>query len=212
MRVYICGSHSGGKSTLARYISRVQDLPLIPEVARQVLIEMQLSLAELRTDPDKIADFQRTLFFRQIEIERATGHSFVSDRAFDNIAYAAQHTTICAALTRTDEFAQYMRWVARGRVFFIRPHKSLVQEDGVRETPTWEGILQIDGMIKLLLEMHEVPYLSIATPSMQERIRTVEFVIPKPETKSCLPLIQDIQLQHGRPTIELNVPIPGGIK
>ena len=42
MKVYLVGSHSSGKSTLARYISQKYNIPMIVEVARQVLSEQEL--------------------------------------------------------------------------------------------------------------------------------------------------------------------------
>ena len=41
------------------------------------------------------------------------------------------------------------------------------------------SVLRIDGMIKLLLEMHRVPYLPLESVSMQERVRAVDFVLSR---------------------------------
>ena len=74
-------------------------------------------------------------------------------------------------------FRDYMRWVSEGVVFFLRPHPSLVKEDGVRAGVSWDSVLRIDGMVKLMLELHRVAYLPIESVSMQERVRAVEFVL-----------------------------------
>jgi len=42
MRVYFSGCHGSGKSTLARCVSEHYKLPMITEVARQVLSEKEL--------------------------------------------------------------------------------------------------------------------------------------------------------------------------
>jgi hypothetical protein len=76
-------------------------------------------------------------------------------------------------------FRDYMKWVAEGTVFFLRPHRDLLKEDGVRAGVSWESVLRIDGMIKLLLEMHKVAYLPIESVSMQERVRAVEFTLAR---------------------------------
>src|SRR5207249_11989525 len=102
---------------------------------------------------------------------------FVSDRAFDNLAYAAEHTTILADLINTDHFRDYMKWVADGIVFYVRPQHELLKEDGVRAGVTWDSVLRIDGMIKLMLEQYRIPYLPIESVSMQERSRAVDFVL-----------------------------------
>lgn len=179
MRIYFVGAHATGKTTMTRFVSRKWGLPMITEVARAVLAELEASLDALRTDPDLVAEYQRRVFERQVHVERAQQGGFVSDRAFDNLAYAAEHTTILADLYHHDTFRDYMKWVGEGVVFFVRPQRDLLREDGVRASVTWDSVLRIDGMIKLMLEQHRIPYLPIDTASMQERVRSVEFVLSR---------------------------------
>jgi nicotinamide riboside kinase len=177
MRIYFIGSHATGKTTLCRYVSRRYGVPMITEVARGVLAEMETSLDALRTDIEKVAEYQERVFARQVAIEKLHDGKFVSDRAFDNLAYAAEHTTTVADLMGDQRFRDYMTWVAQGTVFFLRPHPSLLKEDGVRAGVSWDSVVRIDGMIKLLLEQHRVRYLPVESVSMQERVRAVEFVL-----------------------------------
>jgi len=179
MRIYFVGSHATGKTTLCRWVTRRYGLPMITEVARAVLAEMETSFDTLRTDMDRVAEYQERVFARQVAIERLHEGAFVSDRAFDNLAYAAEHTTVVADLLGGARFRDYMKWVAEGTVFYLRPHPSLLKDDGVRAGVTWESVLRIDGMIKLLLEMHRIRYLPIESVSMQERVRAVEFVLAR---------------------------------
>ena len=177
MRVYFVGSHATGKTTMTRYVSRRYGLPMITEVARAVLAELETSLDALRTDMDLVAEYQRRVFERQVAVEKMQNSGFVSDRAFDNLAYAADHTLVLADLINTDEYKRYMEWVAQGVVFFMRPHRDLLREDGVRAGVTWESVLRIDGMVKLMLEQSRIPYLPIESVAMQERARAVDFVL-----------------------------------
>jgi hypothetical protein len=177
MRVYFIGSHATGKTTLCRYVSKRYGLPMITEVARGVLAEMETSLDTLRTDVELVGEYQERVFARQVAIEKLHDGRFVSDRAFDNLAYAAEHATTVAALMGDQRFRDYMTWVSEGTVFFLRPHPSLLKEDGVRAGVSWDSVVRIDGMIKLLLEQHRVRYLPVESVSMQERVRAVEFVL-----------------------------------
>ena len=177
MRIYFIGSHATGKTTLCRYVSKRYGVPMITEVARGVLAEMETSFDALRTDVDLVGEYQERVFARQVAIEKLHGEKFVSDRAFDNLAYAAEHTTTVAALMGDQRFRDYMTWCAQGTVFFLRPHPSLLKEDGVRAGVSWDSVVRIDGMIKLLLEQHRVQYLPVESVSMQERVRAVEFVL-----------------------------------
>ncbi len=131
-RVYLVGSHATGKTTLARWIRDRYGIPMIAEVARGVLAEMEERLDSLRADVDLVNRYQAQVFVRQIEAEARVGGSFVSDRAFCNLAYAAHHSTILAQVFRDQRLRAYMESVREGIVFFLRPHQALVQADGVR--------------------------------------------------------------------------------
>jgi hypothetical protein len=179
MRIYFVGSHATGKTTLCRYVSRRYGLPMISEVARAVLAEMETSLDLLRTDMDLVGEYQERVFQRQVAVERQHDGRFVSDRAFDNLAYVAEHTTNAFAMMNDARFRDYMKWVSEGVVFFLRPHASLLKEDGVRAGVSWDSVVRIDGMVKLMLEQYGIGYLPIESMSMQERVRAVEFVLER---------------------------------
>jgi len=179
MRIYFVGSHATGKTTLCRYVSRRYGLPMISEVARAILAEMETALEALRTDMELVAEYQERVFARQVQVERSHEGKFVSDRAFDNLAYVAEHTTNAAAMMNDQRFRDYMKWVSEGVVFFLRPHQSLLKEDGTRAGVLWDSVLRIDGMVKLMLEQHGVSYLPIESVSMQERVRAVDFVLSR---------------------------------
>ena len=176
-RIYLVGAHATGMTTLARWIRDRYHVPMIAEVARGVLAEMEEQLETLRTDIDLVDRYQATVFTRQIDAERAIGGSFVSDRAFCNLAYAAHHSSILGKIFRDPRLDEYMQWVKQGVVLFLRPHQELLVDDGVRAAIEWEEVIRIDGMVKLLLEQFDVPYIPVASLSMQERIRLVERVL-----------------------------------
>lgn len=180
MRVYFIGSHSTGKTTLARYVAKKYKLTMLPEVARSVLAEMETTLATLRTDMDTVDEYQQAVWHRQMNVEREAEDDFVSDRAFDNLAYAAEHSRKAGLFVRQAGFARYVSWLKDAdAIFFIRPHKSLLADDGVRERVEWDSIVRIDGMIKILLELNEIPYMSIESASMQERVRVIDYVLER---------------------------------
>ncbi len=177
LRIYIAGAHSTGKTTLARWIARTYKLPLVTEVARAVLAELEIPLETLRVDLDRTRTFQKEVFRRQAEMERLAGNRFVSDRTFDNLAYACHHTLALSEIAKDlNEYSSRLN-VAGSLVFFVRPHRDLLKEDGVRASVTWEDIVRIDGMIKLLLELHDVDYITIDTLNMAERARTIRGVL-----------------------------------
>jgi hypothetical protein len=191
MRIYFVGSHATGKTTMTRYVSRKYGLPMITEIARAVLAELETTFDALRTDMDLVAEYQKRVFERQVQVERMQGSGFVSDRAFDNLAYAAEHTLSVGDMLDTDGYRQYCEWVGQGIVFFVRPHRDLLKEDGTRAGVTWESVLRIDGMVKFMLEQSRIPYLPIESASMQERARAVDFVLRRAAGLQQLPTTSD---------------------
>lgn len=177
LRVYMVGAHSTGKTTLARWVRDTFGLPMISEVARGVLAEMEAQLDALRSNIDVVNRYQREVFERQITAELAQPGSFVSDRAFCNLAYAAHHSQVLPELARDERLCRYMEFVREGLVFFVRPHRALVAHDGVRAGVEWEEVVRIDGMVKLMLEWFGIPYIPMESLSMQERVRHIERVL-----------------------------------
>ena len=178
MKVYIAGAHSCGKTTLAHYISKKYNLHMITEVARQVLSERELHIDSLRHDLDLVDSYQADVFYRQIEAE-SKYDNFVSDRTIDNLAYAAQHSRILPQLIKSEAFKNYIKKLQSDDavIFFVRPSKATLKVDGVRESLSWDGVVSIDGMVKLLLEMYELPYYQISVDNMQERVRLIDNVL-----------------------------------
>ena len=175
MRIYFIGAHSTGKTTMARYVSKKTGLPLLPEVARMVLAERELAMESLRSDLDIVDSFQREIFSRQITIEKDLD-AFVSDRSFDNLAYAAQHARVLRSILSETSLTEYIDRM-RGPdtlLFYIRPVKATLRNDGVRELIDWDELMRIDGAIKFMLEMWGLQYFVIHSASMQERARLVD--------------------------------------
>ncbi|MCB9883554.1 MAG: ATP-binding protein [Planctomycetes bacterium] len=177
LRVYFIGAHSTGKTTLARHVRDTFGLPMLTEVARSVLAELEADLDSLRSDIHAVDRYQTEVFHRQVELEGQFRTGFVSDRAFCNLAYAAHHTTVAAKLFRAPQLERYMEWVSDGLIFFVRPHEELIREDGVRKGLSFREIVTIDGMVKMLLEMYGMSYFPIESLGMQERVRTVDAAI-----------------------------------
>jgi dephospho-CoA kinase len=177
MKIYISSSHSCGKSTLARYISKTYNLPLISEVARMVLSEKELNFSTLRSNIDIVDDYQNNIFNRQI-LEEQKYKDFVSDRSLlDCLAYSASHSRIVSKLIFSDELKSYIENIKSSIIFFIRPSKDTLNEDGVREQLDWDGIVSIDAQIKFILEMYNLRYFQINTSNMSERIKFVDSII-----------------------------------
>ena len=178
MRVYFVGAHSTGKTTCARYVSEQFGLPMITEVARAVLSEKELHLDSLRYNMDLVDDYQEAIFFRQLSEEKKH-ENFVSDRSFDCLAYAAQHTRILSKLLASDQVEPYITSLKKpdSFIFFVRPSRVTLRADGVRESLTWDGVVAIDAMIKFMLVQWDLPHFQINMDNMQERVQLINSVL-----------------------------------
>jgi hypothetical protein len=149
---------------------------MITEVARAVLSEKELRLDSLRYDMELVNDYQRSIFWRQLE-EEAKHDKFVSDRSFDCLAYAAQHSQVLPELIRRPELHKYIEGLRGQFIFFVRPSKATLTADGVRESLTWDGVVAIDAMVKLMLSMWDLPHYQINMDNMQERVKLIDSVL-----------------------------------
>jgi hypothetical protein len=91
----------------------------------------------------------------------------------------AQHARKLSEVINSTELKKYVEKLKQkdSVVFFIRPSKATMKNDGVRETVDWDGIIAIDAMIKTLFEIFDIPYVQICTDSMQERVKLVNSVL-----------------------------------
>lgn len=181
MKVYYSGTHASGKSTLARYTSGTFELPLLTEVARTVLSERELNIEALRSDINVVNSYQTEVFYRQIEEENRIGENFVADRCLlDCLAYSIRHSTISTKLIADPKFQNYLDKIRKDSIiFFIKPSKNTLKNDGVREPLTWTEIIAIDSIIQTLFEIYNIQYFQINTDSMRERVRLVDQVLKR---------------------------------
>ncbi len=187
MRVYFLGSHGSGKTDMVKHVAkRYPFLREFSEIARTEQAKSGRTLESLRTDLDGISAFQRRVFLEQMRVERGAD-DFVSDRAFDNLAYAADNAECLSELLDLPECTEYLEWVSGGLLFFVRPLAS-VEADGTRPSGDLAqgSAHRIDGMIKFMLEgglrgsngkSLKFSYFTLDTPSFKDRWTTVSKAI-----------------------------------
>ncbi len=178
-RVYFCGSHRVGKSTLARWVRDTYQVKMVSEMARLELAERETDLASLRVDVEATTNYQRSVFERQIYVEAQIpdNERVVADRSFDNLAYMLQFGTGYGELVNSPVVQSYLKTVReRGLIFFVRPQEKLLKTDDVNKEVDWELVCRIDQTVMVLLHQMELPYVPIESPDQRERqqhLRTV---------------------------------------
>ena len=196
-RVFLCGVHSVGKTTLLRQLSLMLDTesflpPGMPvryesEVARSVLVEMGLQKRDLnpQTRPDTFEELQNQILLKQRAVEERNNRSgscfCFLDRGIDPLVYARfylgeeayrrllakPHAQENVALCRDES----------SLVFVISPKPECIEHDGTRITPVLKEMNDFtDVMIRTLDEM-KIRFVLIDVLDLTERVKIVEHAI-----------------------------------
>ena len=170
-RIAIVGSFSTGKTTTAEILAQRLDLPLLPEVAREV-VELGFKL-----DKDASPETETLIFLRQYNNELST-EEFVGDRSLiDVLAYAGW---VLDNRERTKEFylwdecvklAERRLRTSYSHVFYL-PIEFPIVLDGLRpDDPEFQK--DIDERILGLLRANDIEYQTI-TGGIEERVEKIE--------------------------------------
>lgn len=179
MRIYLVGAQSTGKTTLLEYISERYNINKLTEVTREVMARYGYDLKEIRSNMDKVECFQRDIMEEQIEREKMTDEPFISDRGFDFLSYTGMYTLSTKEFLNRDYTQEYLESYKDedSIVIFVRPVKETIKDDGIRDNLNWDNVLQIDAMIKYILESNNIDYITLKSKYLNERIRTIETVM-----------------------------------
>ena len=170
-RIAIVGSFSTGKTTLAEALAEKLDLPLLPEVAREI-VELGFKL-----DKDATPETEALIFLRQYNNELATDE-FVGDRSLiDVMAYAGW---VLDNQERTKEFYLWDECVklaerrlrrSYSHVFYL-PIEFPIVLDGLRPNdPVFQK--DIDERVVSLLHANDIHY-STLMGSVEERLAQID--------------------------------------
>jgi len=166
-RIAIVGSFSTGKTTLAETVAPKLGLPLLPEVAREV-VELGFKL-----DKDATVETETLIFLRQFHNEM-THPEFVGDRSLiDVMAYASwvlenqERRKEFALWDSCLEIAKHHLRSQYSHVFYL-PIEFGIVLDGLRpDDPSFQQ--DIDRRMLHLLEVNDVRYETL-TGSVEERL------------------------------------------
>ncbi|MBW3595545.1 MAG: ATP-binding protein [Actinobacteria bacterium] len=166
-RIAIVGSFSTGKTTLAEALAEKLNLPLLPEVAREI-VELGFKL-----DKDATPTTEALIFLRQYNNELSTDE-FVGDRSLiDVMAYAGW---VLDNQERTKEFYLWDECVrlaerrlrrSYSHVFYL-PIEFPIVLDGLRpDDPAFQK--DIDERVLSLLRANDIDYVTL-TGSVEQRL------------------------------------------
>jgi nicotinamide riboside kinase len=166
-RIAIVGSFSTGKTTLATDAAAQLDLPLLPEVARQV-VELGFSL-----DKDATPEVETLIFLRQFHNEQVSTE-FVSDRSLiDAMTYAGwvldnqPFRKEMALWEACVDIAQHRLRSQYSHVFYL-PIEFPIVPDGLRPLdPEFQA--EIDDRMRHILTSYDIGHTTL-TGSVEDRL------------------------------------------
>jgi hypothetical protein len=170
-RIAIVGSFSTGKTTLAEALATRLELPLLPEVAREIVA------LGFKLDKDATPETETLIFLKQLNNELEEPE-FVGDRSLiDVMAYAGwvlanqPHRKEMLLWAECERFAERRLRTNYSHVFYL-PIEFPIVLDGLRpDDPAFQK--EIDQRVLDLLSGHSVGYTTV-TGSVDERVAQIE--------------------------------------
>jgi len=148
IKLTITGASGVGKTTLAKRLAQSLGIAVIPELARDLCVE--LGYKKIGEIPDQ-EGFKRLVFKKQIEVESGM-NSFVADRSTIDCWVLWQRWNICPAMTYDTE-ALYEACLEHAQTYthiIYVPPLFQPEDDGFRWTEP-DYIKQIDRITRMTL-------------------------------------------------------------
>ncbi|WAR24370.1 hypothetical protein MAR_038039 [Mya arenaria] len=181
VRIYLCGPHSTGKTTLMLDLEpHLPGVKVVEEVARSVIRNHGWKRDDFR--PDKHPDVFRQLNFEileaQIEVEKRfseMNQDFICDRAIDPIVYCKFYVGPEARdrMFETPNIQQWIKRLQNSLIILVAPHKEIITEDSVRLASSFEELCQFYESFANELNVNEIPYIELHELDRQKRIDIV---------------------------------------
>jgi nicotinamide riboside kinase len=161
MKIAIVGSHGVGKTTLSSKLSKILNLPLIPDVAVEAY-RKGFTISE-NTPPE----IQFWMFAKHLEYERGLGENWIADKCLiDYSVYAdvlftdTRVTGLLAEMTSRNAYYDF--------VFYL-PIEFPIEDDGVRSLDV-NFQKNVDDRYKQVLDQWNVSYITL-TGSIENRVK-----------------------------------------
>ena len=93
LRVFVCGAHSVGKTTLVNAVGKELNLHVEAEVARKVIKDLNLQREDFdpKFNPSKFEELQEKILEAQCKVEERNsrnGTPYIADRGIDPVVYS----------------------------------------------------------------------------------------------------------------------------
>lgn len=184
MRIYFNGSFCNGKTTLKNWVAREYRLKAVPEIARIILAEREVTtkeeLQKLRSDTDLLFAVQKEILERQFKEEVQLKESFAACRGLDSVSFIIEFCRPghIQEFVNSQLYKDYVNWLKKDDVvtFLIKPDKALLSQDALRDSD-WDLSVKLFGIVSTLLRTNGISHHLISTSNMSERQNNISNII-----------------------------------
>ena len=213
-RILLCGASSVGKTTLATdWCSRHPNFKHIQEVARTIMEKRSITREDLTSslsgDKKLFLDLQYWIFEEQNELERqhiCMGHSFISDRGPDPLAFASFYADSAAAekLASTPSAISCLERYRDCLIVLLSPLEKC-SDDGVRlMSAEYRDRIHFTECLCSLLCNYGLPYVYCSVTDRYERLYFLEQIVkqeyPLSVVRNKVPLFNNIPFLSKKPS------------
>lgn len=181
LRVFICGAHSTGKTTLVNEVGKELNLHVEAEVARKVIKDLDLRRDDFdpTINPQKFEELQVQILEAQSAVEgrnSRNGTSYIADRGIDPLVYALVYLGEYSMKKLLDlpTCKESINRYRNSLVFVVRPFPECLQADDIRLFPKMDELLEYTNKMEAILQENAIPYTPIDVLNLKERVAIVK--------------------------------------
>lgn len=168
-RIFVCGSHSSGKTTLVRELGKSLCRPIVGEAAREIIAEQKILFENFENDVAAANKFQTDVANRHIKKLEDLPYNAIVDRGPDYLVYQALYSTLS-----WQPGPELLTLLKESLVLVLEPDEHRFEDDGVRTDVNMLTASKIVFGLQCFFNWHQIPFVSIpAGLTTMERVRLI---------------------------------------
>ncbi|KAJ8305524.1 hypothetical protein KUTeg_016069 [Tegillarca granosa] len=180
LRIYICGAHSTGKTTLLNDLKQHLNIYFVEEIARSIIREHSWRREDFLPDvhPDTFKQLNKEILQAQVNIESENSVRG-KGKGLDPIVYVEYYIGKESEeeMYQVNGVKEWLKRMKTAMVFVLYPHIECISDDEVRLPPTIEDLNQFTQRLENLLNKHEIMYHKIIDLDRNKRVDCILQII-----------------------------------